>query len=994
MPTREARQQQFEALMQLLQSRRRPALDPTMLKAIMAPPEPEGPAGWRPYAAAGVRGLSGLLAFPGGALGAGVSGLGETLAEKLEESPLSPTRIGVEAGLGAVPLAALFKMGRPAASLIRGALYGGVGEAGRELARGEEVSPGAVTGSAALAGIVGGGLAKLLGAQKGLPPSAAIVEPTAQGGGQTLWGGKITRGRRPSQLDKLTGAKLGPTQGPMVIPSTEQKIGLKPFPSGVEDLAPETRMPLGERPEFPIRLKDIDPTLREAGYRTPYNIPATPSTPEIKRLLQLTGGTLTGQAPKLDETLLKALEETRLTPSVSLPPAEPAALPRLLGRQADVRALPEPGRPARFAPDVGAPSIPSSLEALLEKAKTGAIAEPEAPRGLSDLLASATAAETKVKTLLDEVTRSIGPRAPAVVETAETPLTQLPRAVEPPIATATKLPYVAPSLRTILPEITEKVGPAGEGVLGDPAQLLNLVGERGHYGALKALIGQTKAAGQPIPTELAGARQMLGRATQQAGQLAPEEAAKFIPTPPAPAAPSMTAEQAQAIIARTGHAPGTPEALGPARGGTTIGSLLGGGQDVAAIAQRYPQFAARLGLGAAGAAIGGLTDPLDNPLLSAAAGGAAGAALPSVPSILSKIASISPHVAASIPAQAAPVLEAAQTPAGFHSMVKQVMDTLPAALRFNFLFSPNLVNNIFVGPYGSGLMKGLELTLMGDPRGRVILANLANPITVGNKMVHAWSKAKQLVGTSERLGGELMGEAPGKVRQLLATPGTMMTTGDVGIREILMEAGLTEAEARLATMTADPRTGLGRALVNVSKTPMGQILLPFARTLVNIVEGSIERTPFLGAAMGGSLREQLVKQGMGAGTAGLGFAAGLVAPEDVGGERFFRSAVGNIGGPAALLSGGGYAAARALKGGKTGKQATRTGLTQMLQSVPLPTTEIPQSWVNYALSEVPVAQRRLPSGSIPTALRHVLEADTPRRQPRRPPRPRRYRSER
>ena len=170
MPTsREQRQQQFEEFMRLMQTRKqKPMIDPALLAKLMAP-KPEVPEA-HPYLGAGIRGIAGMLSgaatmVPGYGipLGAGVAGAGEVAAELAEGSKLSPKRIAVEAGLGAVPLKWLFGAAKVPQAIARGAAYSGVGEAGRELAREEELDPATIAGSTVIGGSVGGLLAKLLG---------------------------------------------------------------------------------------------------------------------------------------------------------------------------------------------------------------------------------------------------------------------------------------------------------------------------------------------------------------------------------------------------------------------------------------------------------------------------------------------------------------------------------------------------------------------------------------------------------------------------------------------------------------------------------------------------------------------------------------------------------------------------------------------------------------------------------------------------------------
>ena len=121
----------------------------------------------------GIRGLSGVAAAPGGWLGAGIAGAGEfgaELAEAIGGGP-SPSlkRIGTEAALGAVPFAKILKVGKPLVSAGLGALYGATGAGLRQRAQDQDLDPGAIATSGALAGLVTGGLSRFLPTPKSLP---------------------------------------------------------------------------------------------------------------------------------------------------------------------------------------------------------------------------------------------------------------------------------------------------------------------------------------------------------------------------------------------------------------------------------------------------------------------------------------------------------------------------------------------------------------------------------------------------------------------------------------------------------------------------------------------------------------------------------------------------------------------------------------------------------------------------------------------------------
>lgn len=147
----------------------------------------------------------------GSAVGAGIAGIGEMAAEGIEGSPMNAKRIALEAGLGAVPLGAIFKAGRPVQSAIRSAALAGTGEAGRELTSGEELSPGRIATTTGLGGLLGGILGRFPSeAPKVAGPPPMQIETTAVPGGRVLGDKGITR-PIPTPTAKWRGAAPSPT---------------------------------------------------------------------------------------------------------------------------------------------------------------------------------------------------------------------------------------------------------------------------------------------------------------------------------------------------------------------------------------------------------------------------------------------------------------------------------------------------------------------------------------------------------------------------------------------------------------------------------------------------------------------------------------------------------------------------------------------------------------------------------------------------------------
>lgn len=78
------------------------------------------------------------------------------------EMAQSAGRMGVEAAMSAVPMSSVTKAGRMAESFGKNAALSGAGEVGREVVRGEEVSPGRVGLSALFGGTVGAGVSRFM----------------------------------------------------------------------------------------------------------------------------------------------------------------------------------------------------------------------------------------------------------------------------------------------------------------------------------------------------------------------------------------------------------------------------------------------------------------------------------------------------------------------------------------------------------------------------------------------------------------------------------------------------------------------------------------------------------------------------------------------------------------------------------------------------------------------------------------------------------------
>ena len=347
-----------------------------------------------------------------------------------------------------------------------------------------------------------------------------------------------------------------------------------------------------------------------------------------------------------------------------------------------------------------------------------------------------------------------------------------------------------------------------------------------------------------------------------------------------------------------------------------------------------PRLLARLGLGAVGAAVGGATDPLGNPLLSAAAGGALGLAAPSVPEAIRHL-----RAAGAPPEAITSLAESPQTPEAIKETAKTIFSKLPQIVRFNYLAdSFGLPANMWFGPYGSLLMSSIEKGLSGDPRGWALLNDIKDPTRFIREFFGSAEEAKRLVGRAE---GTALSEAATLPEQVLAMPGTLMTAGDLAARKILLRHGFTEEEARRITLTAEPELPFARTIAEFGKrSPLAQMLLPFRRTPANILEQGAMRTPILGSIVQGlretpdPLRIQALQQALGLGAGGAAYLAGEALPEEE--AKILRRYVSNIAGQYSLPASIGFVAGEAAR---QGRPVIPAAIRETAGALPLPTTQ-------------------------------------------------------
>lgn len=1009
-----------------------------------APPPPEEPSfldrmgGIRGLLAGGVRAGSGLLSGTGGVPGALISGGGELLAEGVEGSLFNPeeslatkaARIGTEAALGAVPAAKLIKEGRVAASALRGGLFSGVGEAGREFARGDDLDPGAIATSSVIGGTLTGGLSKLLGGTKAAPAVAPAVE-TATGrlvrpGGEIVAEKALPVSPLPAPTTRPTPADLTKTMNPvagraingaMAGVNKEDKIierllarqgkqadAVDKIGSDTIDLNLETRARsaklLAAEKETAQKAADEQANLDEIRGRMEGKEPTDPSVTESISATGPNGEKLSSSRrwvspPEEEGASVAQADLTPPTPDpgnfgVGAPSSFKDSSPEVNTLESMFKA---PGAPEATPP---APAGPKKnlLESLADSGqlydpaigmadlpKNAAFpVQPELPKNLKEGLAKAGLPEealtqinadmadpkkaeetmSAVRQLLGLEEKPAAPKGPRGKKGAKAvapvdvptppPAAQVTDVGEPTLVKKTGIGVPA----TLTPgQINRNIAqsmfePEANTRLDELAKLLKVT--------------KDKAARGPI------AKEMLS--------IKAEQEAKLVHGPERPPAEDWLAKEGQAVneaydAAKAGGAEVGDVTEIPPSGGVTLGSGLGGLQDLLGVAAKHPGLTTNLASGAAGAAIGAATDPLDDPTESALAGGAAGFALPSL--IRKMVPKIPPG---SLPPAAAETVSHAADPNSITKISKDILQSIPSLIRGNLLAGPNLPANAIVAPWGSGVTGALEAHLMGDPRGTKLL-ELMHPMEWARTYKATLPEGQRLIesaaeGNMERSGSFLnTSKYPMKA---LSLPGVWMTTGDATTRKLGLLAGFTEDEMRAMTATNEPESALGRNLANIPRTGVGgQILMPFARTLVNLTEQGLKRTPGVGflydAMVEGApkvtTKQQLLRQMLGMGVAGGAGAVGY--NEDIDnptGDKMLRSAVTNAAGPYQLLAAMGYAGGEALKGGDTPLRALQKAGTQGLQQIPLPSTDIPESYWKF-FTTPPGEARRLPAGFLP-----------------------------
>lgn len=1025
--------------------------------------DPNKPSLGKILTGTGIRGIAGALASEGGPLGALIAGGGEGLAELAEnvgnipkaigaipdvvrnlsnpdtaeetvggffEGATKPiARIGVEAALGSVPLSKVIPGGRVAASTIRSGAFSGVGEAGRELARGEDLSPGSIARSTAIGALFGNVFGRFGGPKTETPPAGPSyeVETTAVPGGRVL---------------SHTGKNVVPVGGPRVIPGEAPATPQPPQDPraaywAAKGLNPPSAPGRMASPQMQLPFDAAEEAVQEGG-RVPYGAGGYPTgsaaksaakeqkvtdklTEEQRRRDIIQGaierGEMTPGRPRVSESISAPTPEggrQTLSTSYAYPEKEDEGgllttiagrrdlgddvVERILGSEPVAETTPPIAEPAAEPPNPLQKLLSSAQEDTPRAPGTPSIEAPGAPQPLSE-------AELNTRRFGSIDPYAGGPQhltaggslAPmeGLPENSPEFLQAMERLNAPEPPTPSNLTRLDPEFKGFPMEpVSGGAGVQVEGATQGLSPLAQLFKSRVDaagqgYRDLKAAL----AAGEAVPEE---GRQIAGQALQseaRAAGLPTGRAARPQPTvvenPPtaAPTAAGGVAQTQKAREAALAKRAAAREAAAKAEQQpmdelAMAEKLKAEGVPLPEILQRLkdlfgeesgsitPAAAARLGMTATGAGLGALLGGAGgHPYAGAAVGAVIGGGL-SPAAIAGGLKQLGLH-----PQIADDAASTIQTPEGVKDFARRLYNGLPQFQRFNLLADAwGLPANALAGPYGSAAMAGLEAHLSGDPRGMEVLRRL-NPQEFLSRWSQARTEAQRLIAEGELGRAETQITGAGPAQNIMQWPGVQMTAGDVAARQILVEAGFTEEEARRITMTAEPELAAAKKVANFSKgSTLLQILQPFARTPANIAEQGAMRTPGLGLVVQNLMREtpdpwkqQLVQQGLGLAAGGAGYVAGSeLDPETA---RIARRYMTNIGGQYSLPVGLGFAAGQAAAAGKEPLSAQTAA--NLYNALPLPSTAPLANWAQAATTGKPAR------GLLPNNLIDLFTPETP-----------------
>jgi hypothetical protein len=922
----------------------------------------------------GARVGSGILGAEGFLPGAAISGAGEGLAEFLEGSldrKTTPTRVGMEAGIGAIPFGKVASAGRTALAAGKTALLGGGGDLGRQWAEGNFDAPDAT------------------------PTNPNPKAPGLDVGRLSL--ATLLGGAGGAIYSKLTPRVKAPAPEPVIIESSGA-VPRSVAPNGLGTVPPKNDLPKG-KVDFTHQDQASIPaggTAHSAGRALPSTDSYSGGVSEIRGLPTGSGiptvlsgpRKLAGRVPygKIDdETGLIADLESQFSQAMNTSDTRYAVLAKKAKADAARNLIQRRRIAAGVEPETSFSSTISSetptgvKETMTTKFRAPKVDEDaDAAAGVvGDLAKTFAQGNEVVPEMMDEaqrVVQGVNARVAERLKNLDGKALQyfnhLRNVEGDSDSAAYKLAYREMVERKgrisrPLPQVAAAAEESAAPQVDDLQKLLS-------GPTAKEVLEQSThpsfydegVEGLENAADAAMRRQSVHPSFYDEGFEGLENAVKPRGTPP-PAAQAKLAEAAQTY---------QPEALEELK---RLSALYNDpnvskagkkelGKQLRQLAQFMKPPSARGNKGAAsveamlstifgvaGGLAGAAADAStgDDPAWDGALSGAlVGVGIPHLPKALSSLRS-----------QIDPTNEAKVT-----SAAKAFVNKLPQIQRFSLLMNPQgaeqtmggiptpipaLAMNAIAGPYGAVLTHAIKTVLQEgtlDGRGGRLLKAAWNPV----KFVKGWWQSSDeaweaLVHGEEGRAANLSTIDPNSVKdKLLSYPGQLMTMGDTYARKLLTEAGFSPEEARRATLTSEPGKAW-RGLSNVGKNnPLVQMMFPFRRTPVNIVEQGFETTPGLrqiGQAFGitepGGGTEAIVDQGLGA-VAGLGSYALASNIDDDQSRRNVRRVVSNAAGRYSLPAQIGYmlgdANARDLKGIKS--VVNEQNLKNLF---PLPSLEVP-----------------------------------------------------
>ena len=324
---------------------------------------------------------------------------------------------------------------------------------------------------------------------------------------------------------------------------------------------------------------------------------------------------------------------------------------------------------------------------------------------------------------------------------------------------------------------------------------------------------------------------------------------------------------------------------------------------------------------------------------------------------------------------------ALKNPKGFDDHLRTIGRIIPHLGRWSLLMSwTGLVPNAVVGPWALGIFNAIAKSAGGDRRAASALRELLNPVAVGKSMLSARGEALELIRRVEshersEFKTALAG-APAWIRDMEEFPAYAMTTGDVGIRNIIKRHGYSDIEARDMTATGEPYLPGLKGIVDFRRaksSALMEFLLPFVRTPANLAELAALSVPYFGS-IAAKIRtehgapvmpvgERAARQIMGTMMVLAGYVAGLGISDDS--MRQFRKYLTNAAGPFSMLMSFGIAAGQSHQ---RGQSIMSPGMAfEIESSLPLPTMEPIGDIVSFA-----AGSPRLP-GIIPGVIREPIQ---------------------